>query len=413
MSLLVTLAASAISTEGARAAKPQEVPVELTQAGKALEAGYAEQLETLKAGLIKALPAVNQQKKSSFLKAREDEITATKAIEAAQAKMGEINTAKALVVHAKGKWIGGADKGIAAAKASLAKAKTAAEREAAEKDLVKWQQNRKDGEDALKERQANLDQAELDLPKVTTALKEAEATLAESKATTLQTVKDLNLKALLSSDKLDAPLAKFVVLMEATPKGLASFAQQGDEQNELIDRMLAADDLLVQMVVADGAKDGKYGEAMQIYSNIWKASDKVAEGPLRKLALAISLEHAVPVAQRNAIAKTDASATVDPVKRYLNYEKALLAGELDPAFKDLTVWDYRMVVDGEEPDEILTWGREMLRNYRPDHITTSDYRWRYVAAVRSDIPYGSQDNQYDKPELQFFQNILSLADSGR
>ncbi|MEJ6641687.1 MAG: hypothetical protein QNL33_00385 [Akkermansiaceae bacterium] len=406
MSLLVTLAASAISTEGARAAKPQEVPVELTQAGKALEAGYAEQLETLKAGLIKALPAVNQQKKSSFLKAREDEITATKAIEAAQAKMGEINTAKALVGHAKGKWIGGADKGIAAAKASLAKAKTAAEREAAEKDLVKWQQNRKDGEDALKERQANLDQAELDLPKVTTALKEAEATLAESKATTLQTVKDLNLKALLSSDKLDAPLAKFVVLMEATPKGLASFAQQGDEQNELIDRMLAADDLLVQMVVADGAKDGKYGEAMQIYSNIWKASDKVAEGPLRKLALAISLEHAVPVAQRNAIAKTDASATVDPVKRYLNYEKALLAGELDPAFKDLTVWDYRMVVDGEEPDEILTWGREMLRNYRPDHITTSDYRWRYVAAVRSDIPYGSQDNQYDKPELQFFQNIL-------
>ena len=65
-----------------------------------------------------------------------------------------------------------------------------------------------------------------------------------------------------------------------------------------------------------------------------------------------------------------------------------------------------MVVDGNEPDEILAWGRKMLRNYRPDHISTPDYRWRYVAAVRTDVKYGSQDNKYDKPELQFFQNIL-------
>ena len=43
---------------------------------------------------------------------------------------------------------------------------------------------------------------------------------------------------------------------------------------------------------------------------------------------------------------------------------------------------------------------------RPDHISNPDYRWRYVGAVRTDIRYGSQDNKYDKPELQFFQNIL-------
>lgn len=406
MSLAVALVASAIATAGAGAAKEKEVPLTLTQVGQRLESDYTAQFEALKAELTKSLPSVNQQKKSAFLKAREDEVTATKGIEAAQAKMGGINTAKALVAHAKGKWIGGADKGIAAAKASLAKAKTAAERDAAEKDLANWQKNRKDGEEALEERQAKLDQAERERPIVEKALKEAEAALAKSKATTLQTVQDLGLKTLLSSHELDAKLAKYVVLMEATPKGLAGFAQQGKEQEELVAKLLAADELLVEMVVADGAKGGKYGEAMQIYSNIWNASDKVAEGPLRKLALAVSLEHAVPIAQRNAVADTKAPATVDPVKRYLNYEKALLAGELDPAFKNLRVWDYRMVVDGEEPDETLTWGREMLRNYRPDHITTSDYRWRYVAAVRSDIPYGSQDNQYDKPELQFFQNIL-------
>lgn len=51
-------------------------------------------------------------------------------------------------------------------------------------------------------------------------------------------------------------------------------------------------------------------------------------------------------------------------------------------------------------------GREMLRNYRPDLVSTADHRGRYVEAVRTEIKYGSEDNQYDRPELRFFQNIL-------
>ncbi|MDP7134809.1 MAG: hypothetical protein QF437_30210, partial [Planctomycetota bacterium] len=47
-----------------------------------------------------------------------------------------------------------------------------------------------------------------------------------------------------------------------------------------------------------------------------------------------------------------------------------------------------------------------LRNYRPDHITTPDQRWRYVKTVKTCVRYGSQDNKFDKPELQFFQNII-------
>jgi hypothetical protein len=160
------------------------------------------------------------------------------------------------------------------------------------------------------------------------------------------------------------------------------------------------------MLVADGAAGGQYGRAMEIYRDIHKAGAKSSEGVLDRLALAVALEHATPIQQRNAVADTSAPATVDPVKRYLSYEKAFLGGELDPAFEDLTVWDLRMVVDGEEPDSITAWGREMLRNYRPDQVTKPDYRWRYVELVRSDIRYGSQDNQFDQDELHFFQNIL-------
>lgn len=403
---MMVLIASAMTSTIALAAKKQAEAIALNQTGKELEAKYAKLLKDLNDELVKALPNVDPKKKDAFLKARADEVTAAAGIKAAQDQMGEINTANALVGHAKGKWIGGANKGIAAANAKLKNAKTAAERTAAKKELAHWQQNLKDGEDALKERQARLDKAGKNRPQIEKALKEAQATLAEAKASTLNTIAELGLKSLLSSDQLDARLARHSILTEATPKGLAAFAQKGEEQEDLIEKMLGADDLLIQMAVADGAKGGNYGAAMEIYSKIWKASDKVAEGPLRRLALAIALEHATPIKQRSAVADKDAPEFVDPVERYLNYEKALLNGELDPAFKNFSVWEYRMVVDGEEPNDILTWGREMLRNYRPDHVTMDDYRWRYVALVRSDIPYGSQDNKYDKPELQFFQNIL-------
>jgi len=215
-----------------------------------------------------------------------------------------------------------------------------------------------------------------------------------------------DLEKFLASDKLDAPLVKYVVLAEATPRGLAEVAQQGKEQEALLEKLLADTDLMKQMVIADGAKGGKYGQAMKIYTDIQKASAKARNGTLQRLALGISLEHAVPIAQSNPQSETDAPATVDPVKRYLHYEKAFLDGELDPGFKDLAVWDYRMVVNGNEPDHILAWGREMLRNYRPDHISTSDYRWRYVKAVKTDVKYGSKDNKKDLPSLQRYQNII-------
>ncbi len=406
-SLLKISAALFLATAGSSVALPNKAPaVVLTAQGKQLEEKYTETLESLRASLTKRIPEVSTPKRTAFTAALKAEDGAVIALENAKKGMAEYNTANALVGHAKGKWIGGANKGIAEASAKLKQAKTAAEKEAAQKELAHWQQNLKDGEDALAERQARFEKAQKDLPRVKREIEDAENALAQAKENTLAAVAALGLSSALDSDRLDSALAKFVVLLEATPRGLATFAQQSKDHEDLIAKMLSADDLLIDMVRADGASDGKYGEAMKIYRDIWQASDKSSQAPFRRLALAIALEHAVPIKQRNAVAKADAPEFVDPVKRYLHYEKALIDGELDPAFPNLSTWDYRMVVNGEEPDEILAWGREMLRNYRPDHVTTDDYRWRYVALVRSDVPYGSQDNKYDKPELQFFQNIL-------
>ena len=212
------------------------------------------------------------------------------------------------------------------------------------------------------------------------------------------------LKTFLASDKLDAKLAKYVVLLDATPKGLAEFAQQGKAQAALLKRLLADDELMKQMLVADGAKGGKYGPAIKIYTDIQKASKKAKDGVLQRLALGTSLEHAVPI-KLGKHGPAD-RPNVDPVKRYLQFEKAYLGGELDPAFEHLTAWDLRFIVNGYESDETLVWAREMLRNYRPDHIYTANEGWRYVALVTSAVRYGGGDCKYDRPELDFFQNIL-------
>ena len=242
--------------------------------------------------------------------------------------------------------------------------------------------------------------------KAHTAAKQALATATENAQAPAKAVL-ANLEKFLTNDSLDAKLVKCVVLADATPQGLAEFAQQGAAQEALVESLLGDADLMKKMVMADGASGGKYGQAMQILNDIQQAGAKSNDDVLRRLALAVSLELAVPVPQSNPQARTDAPANVDPVKRYRHFEKAYLAGELDPRFKNLTVWEYRNAVNGNEPDEILAWGREMLRNYRPDEIATPDDRWRYVESVKTEVKYGSQEQVNDIPALQNYQNIIN------
>ena len=384
----------------------QAPKIELTEKGRELAHRYSNQLKVLEKKLIDTLPQVDASKKAAFLNARKTEIAAKKALRKAQDNMSEIKKGQGLVAHAKGKWIGGAIKGIKAAKTKIKNAETAEELAVAQKELAQWEQNKKDGEKALKERQAVLDKVLKNKDRFEKEIQSSQKALNNAETNTLIATRNLNLKSTLTNDKLDADLATYSIIKEATPEGLAAYAQQGTKQRQLIEQMWNNKSLIVKIATADGAKNGQYGRAMEIYTAILRLSEHAKTGNLNRLAIAISLEHAVPIKQRNAIAKTDAPTHVDPIQRYLHYEKAFLTGELDPAFKHLSTWDYRMVVNGHEPDEILAWGRQMLRNYRPDHVTMQDYRWRYVALVRSDIRYGSQDNKYDKPELQFFQNIL-------
>ncbi|MGN6555254.1 MAG: hypothetical protein ACTHLW_16225 [Verrucomicrobiota bacterium] len=402
------LAAMVVGFSNLSAAPKKAAPeFKLSEQGAQLEAKYAATLTALKAEIAKALPPVAEQQKAALEKAQVVLRKAEADANASQELQSNVKTAEGLVAHAKGKWIGGAEKGIAEAEAALKKATSDAQREAARKNLAKWQADKEDGLKALQERQAALDKAKAELQGAGQANQLAQAALAKARAEESNAAEALlaEVDTFLSNDKLDAKLAKATVLAEATPRGLAVFAEQGFEQQALVEKLLADDTLMKEMLIAGGAKFGRYGQAMQIYSAIQQASPKAREGLFQRLALATSLEHAMPIKQSNAQDQKDAPATVDPVRRYLHYQKAYLDNELDPAFKNFSAWEYRMVVGCDAPDEILAWGREMLRNYRPDHIANPNYGWRYSVAVRTEVPYGSQNVQYDLPSLNTYQNI--------
>lgn len=390
-------------------AAPTQATV-LSEVGTQLQSQYAEQLKTLRAEITAALPTVDPAKAAALKSAREATLKAQANVDAAQKDKNQINTAKGLVEHAKNKWIAGADKGIAAAEAALKQAKTDEERDVAKADLAKWQANREEGLKALQERTEALVRAQAEDATRTQQLEAAQSALADARAAEFAAARAVlaDLEAFLSSDALDAKLARCVVLAQATPQGLAEYAQQSPQHRERVDQLLADPAMMLRMLEAGGARNGRFAQAMDIYSAIQQVrSEAHASHPiLDRLALGTALTHAQPIAQRNAVTDVDAPKFVDPVKRYQHYEKAFLNGELDPAFATMSAWECQMIVNSYAPDHIHTWAREMLRNYRPDHIFNPDYGWRYTGIMRTDIAYRNSYLFCDTESLQFFPNIL-------
>jgi hypothetical protein len=209
-----------------------------------------------------------------------------------------------------------------------------------------------------------------DVAKYKEALEQAETKMMESARNLLA-----DHTTFLGSDALDSKLVRIFILTHGTPRKLAEFAQQGKAEETLLDKLFADEKLMKQIAVAEGAKNGNYGNAMQVYAAILEKNERAREvGTIfQHLALGTAIE----------------LGCNDPIERYQHYEKAFLDGELDPGFKDMTPWLCRFITVGERGLNDLAWIRKAMRNYRPDHIRTSDTHWRYVRLVKSDMPYNS------------------------
>jgi len=409
----LVLVCFAFGVGSAFAAQETEQKPPLTPAGEKLQARYEAMLKALRAEIEKSLPKLDEGKFKAFHEARE-------AIKAARDKVYKLDEYRDTLggleweIKSAKQRIADAEKGIENAEAALQKATTEAERESARKDLEKWQKEKEEGLKALKEKEEEFEKfkaqleaeglkADADVLNRAQQDAEDEWKWARTKEYVAARMIIRDIEPFLASDKLDAKLVKAAVLAHGTPRGLAEFAQESKEKEALVEKLLSDTALMKQMLEAGGAMFGKYGRAMEIYTEIQKANPRAKEGLFQRLALAVALEHAEPIKQ-SADLETN-GPNVDPVKRYLHYERAYLDGELDPAFKYFTVWEYRKIVDSTAPDEVLAWGRQMLRNYRPDHIYNPDYNSRYVRVAYYDVEYKWGDWKYDFPILNYFQNI--------
>ena len=100
-----------------------------------------------------------------------------------------------------------------------------------------------------------------------------------------------DIESFLVGGKEQAIMAKFALLTHATPKRLAGFAQTGDVEKALIDKLLNDDKLITQVMTLEGASGGNYGQAMRNYTAIQKATARSHEGFFQVWALAASLQY--------------------------------------------------------------------------------------------------------------------------
>jgi len=200
---------------------------------------------------------------------------------------------------------------------------------------------------------------------------------------------------------LDAAMVKCAVLSGASPLGLARFASTGHAQTSAVQSLLNDTLLMRDMLVAGGAAGGEYGQAALILEGIYNAStvlpgvplppagglwdDRNQSTMLHRLALGTALGHAVPIKFRYLINPND--TTIDPIARYLHYEKYYLAGDMDPALEVLTAFECSWTTNCRAPDGDLLWLRSTMQNFRPEHVAM-DYTWRYAEAVHTDVAYG-------------------------
>lgn len=237
--------------------------------------------------------------------------------------------------------------------------------------------------------------------------------------------------------KMERDVLECTVLVQATPQKLADWcAESPGVHQPLLDRFLgskrekgsitspSSTPMMATFLEAGGPSHGNYGTALVLYDKlrdelqITKELERDSCPPFfsniscclqERLALAVDLKLATPI----PIFK-QTETFVDPVERFRYYAKFFCVGDgdnvdedgdaLDKAFSTLSVWELRKVVNANATHDDLTWGRQFLRNYRPDQIYTKDQKWRYVMAVKTNVGYRHPDHEFYN-----YQELLSAG----
>jgi|GEM_PF-438680 len=103
-------------------------------------------------------------------------------------------------------------------------------------------------------------------------------------------------------------------------------------------------------------------EALAIWKQVYTADPESKDGMYLKMAIGMAINP--PPAEG-----THSKIPITPVGRYKYFKAADKNNELVKSFRGLSAWEYSKLFCNNGPtasDEEFTWGREMLRTFRPD-----------------------------------------------
>lgn len=125
-------------------------------------------------------------------------------------------------------------------------------------------------------------------------------------------------------------------------------------------------------------------EVLDRWQKILSADPEAKEGICLKLAMATA------IAPPHSIGAGTAKVLPGFLDRYKYFKAAQKNSELFPSFNNLTVWEYTKIVSSGASHEDLSWGREMIKTWRPDmlikeqvFLSTSEV-WRRNSPIEFD-----------------------------
>jgi hypothetical protein len=183
-------------------------------------------------------------------------------------------------------------------------------------------------------------------------------------------------------------LMKCAIISQQGPANMAAFCDT--HGSRYAEELLAKDDIMEDILVNGGAKNGKYLEAYKLYVELLalvEDDDPQFLDCHRRLAMGTALELVVPLAVFDT---TD--VFIDPQQRFLHYVNAHKNGELDPTFPYFSAWEYRHIVNSDAEDEELQWGRDHLKRYHPDMLSSRVAKFTYCKEVKTDLGYRTPED---------------------
>jgi len=168
-------------------------------------------------------------------------------------------------------------------------------------------------------------------------------------------------------------LAQHRFIQKLGAANLGTFAKAGEENRTFLTWLLnnrVAMETYLEAATPTGLKareEDKWTprvDTLELWKKLFTADPDSKEGMYLRLAIGVVINP--PPAMSSYSNKP-----IDPVARYKYFKNADKNNDLVPTFKNLTAWEYSKLMSQGGPvasDEEFTWGREMIRTFRPDFL---------------------------------------------